>query len=86
MGDDRQSVRHRGPDDQEIWTDGVAGLVQARLAVIDLSPAANQPIASQDGYGVAGLSSTARSTTSPRSARDLEKLGYTFRSRVATPR
>ena len=28
-----ERVRHRGPDDQEIWTDGLAGLVQARLAL-----------------------------------------------------
>jgi asparagine synthase (glutamine-hydrolysing) len=73
-----QSVRHRGPDDQEIWTDGLAGLVQARLAIIDLSAAANQPIASQDGsvwltfngeiYNFAGIRA------------DLEKCGYVFRS------
>jgi asparagine synthase (glutamine-hydrolysing) len=74
-----ETVRHRGPDDQEIWTDGLAGLVQARLAIIDLSSAANQPIASQDGsvwltfngeiYNFAGIRA------------DLEKLGYVFRSR-----
>ena len=37
------TVKHRGPDDQAVWTDGLAGLAQARLAVIDLSAAANQP-------------------------------------------
>jgi len=73
------TIKHRGPDDQAVWTDGLAGLAQARLAVIDLSALANQPISSQDGsiwltyngevYNFAGI------------RRDLEALGYVFRSR-----
>ena len=74
-----QSVRHRGPDDQEIWTDGLAGLVQARLAVIDLSAAANQPISSQDGSVWLTYNGEIYNFVEIRT--DLEKLGYVFRSR-----
>ena len=74
-----QSVRHRGPDDQDIWTDGLAGLVQARLAIIDLSSAANQPIASQDGSVWLTFNGEIYNFAEIRA--DLEKLGYVFRSR-----
>ena len=43
------TLRHRGPDDEGVWTDGRAGLAHARLSVIDLSPAGHQPMASADG-------------------------------------
>jgi asparagine synthase (glutamine-hydrolysing) len=74
-----QAVRHRGPDDQEIWTDGLAGLVQARLAVIDLSAASNQPIASQDGSVWLTYNGEIYNFAEIRA--DLEKIGYVFRSR-----
>jgi asparagine synthase (glutamine-hydrolysing) len=74
-----EAVRHRGPDDQEIWTDGQVGLVQARLAIIDLSAAANQPIASQDGSVWLTFNGEIYNFAEIRA--DLEKLGYVFRSR-----
>ncbi|HVH80759.1 MAG TPA: asparagine synthetase B, partial [Stellaceae bacterium] len=74
-----RSVQHRGPDDQEIWTDGLAGLAQARLAIIDLSVAANQPIASQDGSVWLTYNGEIYNFADIRA--DLEKLGYVFRSR-----
>ncbi|MCP4250964.1 MAG: asparagine synthase (glutamine-hydrolyzing) [bacterium] len=50
------SMRHRGPDDQGAWSDRVGpgravnvGLAAVRLAVQDLSAAAHQPMARQDG-------------------------------------
>jgi asparagine synthase (glutamine-hydrolysing) len=73
-----QAVRHRGPDDQEIWTDGLAGLVQSRLAVIDLTAAANQPISSQDGSVWLTFNGEIYNFGEIRA--DLEKLGYVFRS------
>jgi asparagine synthase (glutamine-hydrolysing) len=42
-------LRHRGPDGAGCWTDGRAGLVSTRLAVIDLSERGRQPMASEDG-------------------------------------
>ena len=42
-------IRHRGPDDRGVWTDGTCGLGHARLSIIDLSPAGHQPMATHDG-------------------------------------
>lgn len=39
------SLRHRGPDAAGIWTDSRLGFAHTRLSIIDLSPAANQPMA-----------------------------------------
>ena len=43
------TLRHRGPDGEKVWSDGCVGLAHARLAVIDLSPAADQPMSDEDG-------------------------------------
>jgi asparagine synthase (glutamine-hydrolysing) len=42
------SLRHRGPDNQNLWIDpeGMAGLAHARLSLLDLSPAGDQPLSS----------------------------------------
>jgi asparagine synthase (glutamine-hydrolysing) len=43
------SLRHRGPDDEGVWTEGGVGLGSRRLAVVDLSDRAKQPLANEDG-------------------------------------
>ena len=42
-------LAHRGPDDSGVWQDTMACLVHRRLAILDLSPAGHQPMASPCG-------------------------------------
>src|SRR4051812_9022843 len=46
-----RELHHRGPDDQGylISRNGNVGLVNTRLAIIDLSPAGHQPMSTPDG-------------------------------------
>ncbi len=46
-----RDLRHRGPDDHGFFVSrrGTAGLVNTRLAILDLSPAGHQPMQTADG-------------------------------------
>lgn len=51
-----QAIRHRGPDDDGVWSDAAAGvgLAHVRLSILDLSPAGHQPMQSgADRYVIA---------------------------------
>ena len=76
------TLRHRGPDDEGVWTDGRAGLAHARLSVIDLSPAGHQPMASADG--AAWITYNGEIYNFAEIRQELEALGYPFRSRSDT--
>jgi asparagine synthase (glutamine-hydrolysing) len=39
-----QAMAHRGPDGQQVWAGGDAGLAFRRLAIIDLDPRSDQPL------------------------------------------
>ncbi len=75
-------LRHRGPDDEGVWLDGHAGLAHARLSIIDLSPAAHQPMPSADGN--AWITYNGEIYNYEEVRRDLAALGYPFRSRSDT--
>ena len=44
-------IRHRGPDDQGIHTDGGVGMGMRRLSIVDLTTG-HQPISNEDGFVV----------------------------------
>lgn len=44
----RDSIRHRGPDDQGAFTEGGVGIGMRRLSIVDLSPAGHQPLFNED--------------------------------------
>src|SRR5260370_30672840 len=76
------TLRHRGPDDEGVWTDGRAGLAHARLSIIDLSPAGHQPMVSADG--TAWITYNGEIYNFAEIRQELEALGYPFRSRSDT--
>lgn len=43
-----RALRHRGPDDADVWCEGPVALGQRRLAIVDLSPAGHQPMPNED--------------------------------------
>jgi asparagine synthase (glutamine-hydrolysing) len=75
-------LRHRGPDDEGVWSDGVCGLAHARLSIIDLSPAGHQPMASADDRIHVSYNGEIYNFQELR--RELEAKGYRFRSRSDT--
>jgi asparagine synthase (glutamine-hydrolysing) len=76
------TLRHRGPDDEGVWTDRSAGLAHARLSIIDLSAAGHQPMASADGNVWITFNGEIYNFAEIRC--ELTALGYLFRSRGDT--
>src|SRR5271165_832772 len=76
------TLRHRGPDDEGVWTDGRAGLAHARLSIIDVSAAGHQPMASTDG--AVWITYNGEIYNFAEIGRELSALGYQFRSRTDT--
>src|ERR1700758_5157591 len=76
------TLRHRGPDDEGVWSDGKAGLAHARLSIIDLSLAGHQPMPSADQTVWITYNGEVYNFAEIR--QELEALGYSFRSRSDT--
>jgi asparagine synthase (glutamine-hydrolysing) len=76
------AVAHRGPDGEAIFTDGPVGLGHRRLAIIDLSDAASQPMRSVDGRHV--IIYNGELYNFPELRVELESLGLRFQSRSDT--
>ena len=73
---------HRGPDGQGIFQQGAVGFGHRRLAVIDLTEAAHQPMISEDGRVSITYNGELYNFRELRTA--LAKLGHSFRSQSDT--
>ena len=75
-------IAHRGPDGEAVYTDGPVGLGHRRLAIIDLSPSASQPMASADRS--LWITYNGEIYNFPELRRDLEARGHAFRTQSDT--
>jgi asparagine synthase (glutamine-hydrolysing) len=77
---------HRGPDDQGAVVlqvgDGIVGLGNRRLAILDLSPLGHQPMHNPDTGDV--LVYNGEIYNSPELRRELQQAGFTFRGHSDT--
>ncbi len=76
------AVAHRGPDGEGLYTDGSVGIGHRRLAIIDLSNAGHQPMATPDGRYVLSYNGEVYNFRELRL--ELEAAGYRFRSNTDT--
>jgi asparagine synthase (glutamine-hydrolysing) len=74
------ALSHRGPDGDGCFVDGNLGLGHRRLAIIDISAAGNQPMVSADHRYALTYNGEIYNYAELRT--ELQKLGYTFRSRT----
>lgn len=75
-------LRHRGPDNQETLQDGRVALGHARLSILDLSPAARQPMRSADGRFLLAYNGEIYNYVPLRE--QLERQGHIFRTNSDT--
>lgn len=71
-----ESIRHRGPDGDGHWVDSYVGLGHRRLAILDLSDAAHQPMATRDHSVIISYNGEVYNYRELR--KELEALGYEF--------
>ncbi len=76
------AIAHRGPDGEGVWTAPGVGFGHRRLAIIDLSDAADQPMISADGRIVTVFNGEIYNFQAVRA--ELEAKGHVFRTRSDT--
>ena len=76
------AMSHRGPDGEGTWVEGNVGLTHRRLAIIDLSTAAGQPMCNEDGSLWITFNGEIYNFHELR--RELEKQGHVFRTHSDT--
>jgi asparagine synthase (glutamine-hydrolysing) len=74
------AIAHRGPDGEGHWIEGNVGIGHRRLAIIDLSPAGQQPMITADKRYVLSYNGEIYNYLKIRN--ELEALGYRFRSQT----
>src|SRR6185295_10204392 len=75
-------LAHRGPDGEGVYVNGAIGLGHRRLAIIDLSDAGRQPMATGDGQLWITFNGEIYNFLDLR--KELERRGHTFRSQTDT--
>ncbi|MBT3255143.1 MAG: asparagine synthase (glutamine-hydrolyzing) [Deltaproteobacteria bacterium] len=73
------AIAHRGPDGEGFYTDSFIGLGHRRLAIIDLTPAAHQPMVTRDGQFAISYNGEVYNFQEIRA--QLQSLGHQFHSR-----
>src|SRR5574337_1830219 len=76
------ALAHRGPDGEGIYVRGPVGLGHRRLAIIDLSDDARQPMANEDGSVMITFNGEIYNFMELR--KELEGKGHIFRCRSDT--
>jgi asparagine synthase (glutamine-hydrolysing) len=74
------TLAHRGPDGEGLFVSGAIGLGHRRLSIIDLSDAARQPLANEDGSVRITYNGEIYNFQEIRD--ELERRGHVFRSRT----
>jgi asparagine synthase (glutamine-hydrolysing) len=78
----RDVLSHRGPDGRGMFIDGHVGLAHRRLAIVDVSPAGEQPMTNEDGSVWIAFNGEIYNHASLRPG--LEARGHRYRSRSDT--
>jgi asparagine synthase (glutamine-hydrolysing) len=80
------ALRHRGPDDGDVWCDAGTGisLGHRRLAVVDLSAAGHQPMQSHDGRYVIAYNGELYNTVEVRAELSHVRHGISWRGHSDT--
>ena len=73
-----EAIAHRGPDHQGVYVDDKAILGHARISIIDLTNAGNQPMATHDKHHVVTYNGEIYNFSDLK--RDLDVTGYEFQS------
>ena len=77
-----RAMKHRGPDDEGVFTDGNMGLGFVRLKIIDLSANGHQPMTSADGRYTIIFNGEIFNYIELR--KELQAKGHVFRSETDT--